>query len=189
MDTRPVTIADVILRTPSDWGPWFVRIQQAAFRNDIWQFVDPRVDEADLPVLTAPSEPFPVPSHIRPGATYATLDAIEIEFLKSLLWVYKYNMASYRKRREALFELVCLINSTISRDFWWLTMSFDCDSLLIAHKLLVALQARFCPQAINKSYARFLESPCGKFLQAQNQVKAQTPGQNKRRGRRRRAKN
>jgi len=57
--TRTVTVASVILESPTDWDEWIEVIKLRTIAGKIWKFVDPYTRKEDLPALQAPDRPRP----------------------------------------------------------------------------------------------------------------------------------
>ncbi|KAF1963872.1 hypothetical protein BU23DRAFT_641256 [Bimuria novae-zelandiae CBS 107.79] len=52
-----VTRVTIVLDRADDWHKWLFIRKDTAQKNDLWQYVNPAITAADLPTLTAPTEP------------------------------------------------------------------------------------------------------------------------------------
>ena len=73
----------LMLSTSSDWDIWIDMIKNKAKAADVWKFMDPSVNVADLPQFTRP--PMPQPKDIDPAKRLMNqLNPNELEQLKAL---------------------------------------------------------------------------------------------------------
>ena len=47
----------VVLNTQNDWEEWLEIVKSKAYKNEIWDFVNPSTPKAGLPTLEMPTEP------------------------------------------------------------------------------------------------------------------------------------
>ncbi|KAJ5644256.1 uncharacterized protein N7484_006763 [Penicillium longicatenatum] len=98
----------VVLRTNSQWQPWYAALRRYAKTLDVWEYCNPEIARADHP--EPPREPaMPEPPQFDPGeATGAALRALKEEFKEEkAAWrddmeIYKLSLAKQQRIRKGM---------------------------------------------------------------------------------------
>ena len=85
----------IILNGPNDWDEWIEIIKVKARSGMIWEFVNSSIVKAALLILTRPSIPT-IASVNAEKTTVASLDNVEKEMFKALLYDYKEKLSSFK---------------------------------------------------------------------------------------------
>ncbi|OCL02306.1 hypothetical protein AOQ84DRAFT_252349, partial [Glonium stellatum] len=135
----PVTVATVILSSPSDWDEWIEVIKTKAIVGKVWKYVDPYIKREDLPSLVEPSRPTAEDIN-KDKAKISQLDVGEKETFRVLQEEYKEDRDLYEKQQSAIDLLRTQIQSSVSRTY--LIHTFNCDT---TYDILVSLKQRVAP--------------------------------------------
>ncbi|KAF1965195.1 hypothetical protein BU23DRAFT_561290 [Bimuria novae-zelandiae CBS 107.79] len=76
------TRVTVVLNKPEDWQAWIFLRKDAAQQHDLWQYCNPDVATADLPLLTEPVKPMAHQYKVNkaPGTIHTDADLNNTEF-------------------------------------------------------------------------------------------------------------
>lgn len=134
----------VILHTKEDWDPWIELIKTSALKHDVWKFVDPTIQEQELPKLLEPSRPKPNmvkrATTARPIIYLDDLSAAEKDEYISLKEDYTRSVRRWDKQEEALGELRIKIQESIH--ITNITFTYDCEG---PYQMLRNLSNHFSP--------------------------------------------
>lgn len=100
---------NIKLEKPADWTVWLLFIRTRAQIDNIWDLVDPDIEERPL-YLTRPIEP----TYEGPLETTKDFSITDFELYKARAVIYKAQLAKYTIQHEAFKGLITYIQSTIS---------------------------------------------------------------------------
>jgi hypothetical protein len=138
------TRVTVVLSKPEDWQAWIFLRKDAAQQHDLWQYCDPDIATADLPLLTEPVEPvahtYKVDKAL--GIVYTDVDLNDNEFRRYQFAYDRYEKqhARYLKQKQALQNLNTDISKTIAKRHIYLLHNKDTP-----HARLVSIKKHLAP--------------------------------------------
>ena len=125
MDFKTQISKTLIILTDADkWDDWLGNIWWIALSADIWEHINPNVNE----VTTLTKPPFPTYSQVNAAATtFANLDPAEQEEWRRINRLYAEQSDDYKRKLRAMNNLVSRIQDTVNmKGISYLTR---CDSL------------------------------------------------------------
>jgi len=136
MDSRTqISKTSIILTNADKWDDWLGNIWRIALSADIWEHINPNVNEV-IP-LTKP--PFPTYSQVNAAATtFANLDPAEQEEWWRINRLYVEQSDDYKWKLRAMNDLVSRIQDTV--DMKGISYLARCDSL---HQMLQKLKSKY----------------------------------------------
>lgn len=159
--SKLVSATIVALRNSNQWDQWYDCIQSQAKAARVWKYIDPEVEEKDLPELTEPTRPTPrsvqhtsdisttastleedISISEHSSITFSTLKPEQREELRYLLDVYKEEHEVWVKADQKLQDILGLMKGSIDETIFYITKDRS------VHQTLVELQKQF-----NKSKA------------------------------------
>ncbi|KAF1964022.1 hypothetical protein BU23DRAFT_494288 [Bimuria novae-zelandiae CBS 107.79] len=144
-ESDPTTMhVTVVLNKPEDWQAWIFLRKDVAQQHDLWQYCNPDVATADLPLLTEPVEPMAHQYKVTkvPGTIYADADLNDNEFRRYQFAYDRYEKqyTRYLKQKQALQNLNTDISTTIAKRHIYLLHNKDTP-----HARLVSLKKHLAP--------------------------------------------
>ena len=136
MDFRTqISKTSIILTDADKWDDWLGNIRRIALSADIWEHINPNVNEV-IP-LTKP--PFPTYSQVNAAATtFANLDPAEQEEWRRINRLYAEQNDDYKRKLRAINDLVGRIQDTV--DMKGISYLARCDTL---HQMLQKLKSKY----------------------------------------------
>ncbi|RKF54285.1 hypothetical protein OnM2_099048 [Erysiphe neolycopersici] len=127
-----------------DWDFWIELIKTAALKHNVWQFVDPEINEYDRPKLVIPVKPTPEdvkdPKEGSVVTNFSELDAEEREEFRDLKEEYNTKKRMCKKQTEAPADLRFRIQETVHISNF--TYTKGCSSV---YEMLRNLADKFLP--------------------------------------------
>jgi hypothetical protein len=146
MTTTNELKANIILDKPSDWIQWFFVVQDTAENNEVWEYVDPSKEKADIPTLKPPKRP--TPADVKPNATSITqLDQNQFALYNQLYAEYKDDLRVHEKQKQAINGINNYIVRTTSVAYLPLI-----DGLKTVHERLQALKKTLAPTTSGRKH-------------------------------------
>jgi hypothetical protein len=135
--TTPSTVkVAVILNGPGDWRLWFAVVRTAAKEHDIWEYIDPEVEETEI---TEPS--YPTPQSVNNTKTlFSQLSEDEKADYQRLTTIYNRETTRYDRRRRGLAAMMAEIQRTVSKSYQEYILEEDTP-----RGMILALKTRLAP--------------------------------------------
>ena len=138
MESTQITKTSIILTSTDIWDDWLGNVRRLALSADIWDHVNPDMQEDEVPLLEKPD--LPTYSQVKEDATtFANLNAAEKEEWNRLNCQYSEDNDEYKRKRKALNDLVGRIQDTIDRK--GIAYITKCNT---PYQMLQKLKTKFC---------------------------------------------
>ncbi|KAL2000222.1 hypothetical protein VTN02DRAFT_3394 [Thermoascus thermophilus] len=129
-----------IILTGQNWDHWIQVIQAAAMEHRIWEYMDPDVDEKDLPKLERPE--FPHFSMVKKDAQSITeLNELEVEHFRHFEHQYEKKIREIEKKEEMIRKIRTRIMETTSPK-----LATSLEVSWTPHRMLQTLKKQTAPR-------------------------------------------
>ncbi|KIM94232.1 hypothetical protein OIDMADRAFT_136538, partial [Oidiodendron maius Zn] len=140
------------LEGEDNWFEWIETVKTVAKKSDIWEYIDPEVEDSKLTKLEPPVEPKlkDVYQRVTPESietaqtelqiTWKDLTTSEFQLYSFLTSQYQYKEKKYMAKKTLIEDMRFQIQQSISKDH--LIYTTNC---LTTHDILVSLKRRFQP--------------------------------------------
>lgn len=134
-----VTRVTVVLDRANDWHKWLFIRKDTAQKNDLWQYVDPATNAADLPTLMAPPEP-KLTDFDEEATLIARLSAAQQKLYQWEYERWERKDIEFKRLRKAMAEFNSEIGKTIATRHLYLIENKDTP-----HERLTTLKKHLAP--------------------------------------------
>ena len=146
------TKVTLTLEGEDNWFEWIEIIKTVAKKSDIWEYIDPDIEDSKLTKLEPPVEPKVEDVHRRvtpesvdtaqtePQITWKDLTTSEFQLYSFLINQYQYQEKKYTTKKTLIEDMRFQIQQSISKDH--LIYTTNCPT---THDILVSLKRRFQP--------------------------------------------
>ncbi|KAL1999069.1 hypothetical protein VTN02DRAFT_5104 [Thermoascus thermophilus] len=148
-----------IILTLQNWDHWYKVIQSAAMADRVWEFMDPEVDEKDLPTLEWPKEPHF--SMVKEGATSIfDLDPLQLQQFRYFDDRYRWEVRDIKKKEEKIRHMSYQILVSTTEN-----LAAHLEASWSPHRMLQTLKRLAAPRPIEREinalrdYQRLMRIP------------------------------
>ncbi|KAF1938014.1 hypothetical protein EJ02DRAFT_355431 [Clathrospora elynae] len=119
-----VTRVTVVLDRADDWHKWLFIRKDTAQKNELWQYVNPAMKAADLPLLIAPPEP-QLSDHNNDATSIADLTAAQQKLFQWEYERWERKDIDFRRQKKAMAKFNSEIGKTIAAKHLYLIENKD----------------------------------------------------------------